>query len=145
MVPGCSGYHYCTTLFNKAWTQVLHRLKSCSENQDAEDLWQWSCLEIKLNTFRRSTTPQNQFTIFIIIIIIIFHETKIVRIERFSIHHTFKVHRKLTSWTKIHKLWFFSSTDRIGDSRGGLFLTCCISFQLNQTWSPLKNLLDILY
>ena len=25
----CSGYHYCTTSFNKAWTQVLHRFKSC--------------------------------------------------------------------------------------------------------------------
>ena len=25
----CSGYHYCTTSFNKARTQVLHRFKSC--------------------------------------------------------------------------------------------------------------------
>ena len=24
----CSGYHYYTTLFNKAWTQVLHHFKS---------------------------------------------------------------------------------------------------------------------
>ena len=30
VVPWCSGYHYCTTSFYKAWTQVLRRLKSCS-------------------------------------------------------------------------------------------------------------------
>ena len=28
-VQWCSGYHYCTTSFIKAWTQVLHRFKSC--------------------------------------------------------------------------------------------------------------------
>ena len=26
----CSGYHYCTTSFNEAWTKVLHSFKSCS-------------------------------------------------------------------------------------------------------------------
>ena len=26
----CSGYHYCTNSFIKAWTQVLRRFKSCS-------------------------------------------------------------------------------------------------------------------
>ena len=30
LTPSCSGYHYCTTLFNLAWTQVLRRLKTCS-------------------------------------------------------------------------------------------------------------------
>ena len=25
----CSGYHYCTASFNKAWTQILCRFKSC--------------------------------------------------------------------------------------------------------------------
>ena len=42
-----------------------------SEICDGEDLWQWSRLEIKLKTFRRSTIQQRQFIIFIIIIIII--------------------------------------------------------------------------
>ena len=36
-----------------------------------EDLWQWSWLEIKLNTFCRSIIPQKQFIVIIIIIIII--------------------------------------------------------------------------
>ena len=27
----CSGYRYCTFSFGKAWTQVLHRFKSCSQ------------------------------------------------------------------------------------------------------------------
>ena len=36
---------------------------------DGEDLWQWSRLEIRLNAFCRSTIPQKQFIIIIIIII----------------------------------------------------------------------------
>ena len=41
-----------------------------SEIHDGEVLWQWSQLEIRLNTFCRSTIPQKQFIIIIIIIII---------------------------------------------------------------------------
>ena len=37
-----------------------------SEICDGEDLWQWSQLEIRLNTFHRSAIPQKQFIIFII-------------------------------------------------------------------------------
>ena len=29
VVLWCSGYHCCTTSFNYAWTQVLHKFKSC--------------------------------------------------------------------------------------------------------------------
>ena len=35
---------------------------------DGEDLWQWSRLEIRLNAFRRSTKPQKQFIIIIIMV-----------------------------------------------------------------------------
>ena len=38
-----------------------------SEIRDGKDLWQWSRLEIRLNAFRRSTIPQKQFIIIIII------------------------------------------------------------------------------
>ena len=50
---------------------------ACSvlEIRDSEDLLQWSRLEIRLNTFRRSTIPQKQFIIFIIIIFF----TKLIR------------------------------------------------------------------
>ena len=41
-----------------------------SEIRDGENLWQWSGLEIRLNAFHRSTTPQKQFIIIIIVIII---------------------------------------------------------------------------
>ena len=46
--------------FNKAWTQVLHRFKSC--------LWRieglrWWGLEIRRETFRQSTIPQKHFSI----------------------------------------------------------------------------------
>ena len=37
----CSGYHYCTASFNKDWTQILRRFKSCSRR--VGDLrWSWS-------------------------------------------------------------------------------------------------------
>ena len=39
--------------------------RGVSEIRDDEDLWQWSRLEIRLNTFRRSTIPQKQFIIII--------------------------------------------------------------------------------
>ena len=42
--------------------------RSVSEIRDGEDLWQWSRLEIRLNTFRRSTIPQKQIIIIINII-----------------------------------------------------------------------------
>ena len=44
VVPWCSGYHYCTTSFNKAWTQVLCRLKSCL--WCVRDSWWWGSLTI---------------------------------------------------------------------------------------------------
>ena len=31
VAPPCSGYHYGTTSFKRAWIQVLHRFKSCSQ------------------------------------------------------------------------------------------------------------------
>ena len=37
VAPWGSGYHYCITSFNKAWTQVLYRFKSCSWH--VGDLW----------------------------------------------------------------------------------------------------------
>ena len=38
----CRGYHYCTTSFIKAWTQVLRRLKSRSKH--VRDLEWWRSL-----------------------------------------------------------------------------------------------------
>ena len=58
-------------------TAQLHstkpELRFCarSEIRDDEDLWQWSQLKIRLNAFRRSTIPQKQFIIIIMIIIMI--------------------------------------------------------------------------
>ena len=37
--PWCSGYHYCTTSFNEAWTQVLRRFKSCSRRVGDSQWW----------------------------------------------------------------------------------------------------------
>ena len=38
-------------------------VRGMSEIRDGEDLWQWSQLEISLNTFRQSTIAQEQFII----------------------------------------------------------------------------------
>ena len=35
----CSDYHYCITSFNKAWTQVLCRFKSCSRHVGDSRWW----------------------------------------------------------------------------------------------------------
>ena len=48
----------------------LNPARGVSEIRDGENLWQWSRLEIRLNAFRRSTIPQKQFIIIIIIIIL---------------------------------------------------------------------------
>ena len=45
VAPYCSGYHYCTTSFNQAWNQVLHRFnhaRGLLEIYHGEDLLQWS-------------------------------------------------------------------------------------------------------
>ena len=42
LVSWCSGYHYCTTSFNKAWTHALRRFKSCSRR--VGDLSWWESL-----------------------------------------------------------------------------------------------------
>ena len=39
MKPWCSGYHYCTTSFNKAWNQVLRRFKPCSRRVGDSRWW----------------------------------------------------------------------------------------------------------
>ena len=39
MAPRCSGYHYWTTSFNKAWTQVLRRFKSCPRLVEDSRWW----------------------------------------------------------------------------------------------------------
>ena len=76
-----SGYHYCITLFSKAWTQVLRWLKSCALHVGG--LQWWETLRIVLaenkgydrklvtNGFRWPDSPQKQFIIIITIIIII--------------------------------------------------------------------------
>ena len=40
MVPCCSGYCYCTTSFNNAWFQVLHRFKSCLQPIPYSQQWE---------------------------------------------------------------------------------------------------------
>ena len=39
MVPWCTGYHYCATLINWAWTEVLRRFTSCSRCVGYSRLW----------------------------------------------------------------------------------------------------------
>ena len=39
MAPWCSGYHCYTTSLNKVWTQVLHRIKSCSRRVRNSRWW----------------------------------------------------------------------------------------------------------
>ena len=40
VMPWCRGYRYWTTLFNKAWNQVLRCFKSCPKRVGDKQLWE---------------------------------------------------------------------------------------------------------
>ena len=61
MALWCSGYYYCTTSFNKAWTQVLLRFKSCLRH--VGDLRWWGSLTIVLATQIKVVTRKYVFMI----------------------------------------------------------------------------------
>ena len=53
--------------------------RGVSEICNGEDLWQWSQLEIRLNSFRQSTIPQKQFIIIITITASLSFKASLVR------------------------------------------------------------------
>ena len=66
-------YHYYTTSLNEAWTKALlcagsNPTSGVQEIYVGENLWQRSWLQIRVNAFCRSTIPQKQFIIIIIIL-----------------------------------------------------------------------------
>ena len=66
LMPWCSGYHYCTTLFIKPELRLCagsNLACGMSEIRDGVDLWLWFRQKIRLNTFRQLTVPQKQFII----------------------------------------------------------------------------------
>ena len=75
-----------------------------SEIRDGEDLWQWSRLEIRLNTFRRSTIPQKQF------IVIIMKVYFVLYLQRMRILISTPYFNKKNSWIKCHLKNKISST-----------------------------------
>ena len=69
VAPYCSGYRYCTTLFNKVWAQVLRRSKCCSRH--VGDLRWWAPVTLvparnktEQNKTERPTMTQKQSIIF---------------------------------------------------------------------------------
>ena len=49
----CSGYHYCTTSFNKAWIQVLDRFKSYSRRVGDFRWWESLTMALARNKAKR--------------------------------------------------------------------------------------------
>ena len=74
-----------------------------SEIRDGEDLWQWSRLEIRLNSFRRSTIPQKAIQFKLIV------PFDINILDWFSI----KVRRSDTSLPYLSKITLFSQNSGI--------------------------------
>ena len=74
VAPWCTGYDYCTTSFNKAWTQVLRRFKSYL-SRFGDSRWPGSLRTIPAGSKAKHISSVNnttkQFIIIIIIIIII--------------------------------------------------------------------------
>ena len=67
LAPWCSGYHYCSVSFNKAWTWFCAGSNLTWDMLVRDSRW-WGSLTMvltgnKANTFCRSTIPQNQFII----------------------------------------------------------------------------------
>ena len=57
----CSGYHYCTTLFNEAWNQVLQRFKSCLQHVGDSQWWE-SLTMVQLGNKAKCFSLVNQTT-----------------------------------------------------------------------------------
>ena len=68
VAPWCTTAQLHSTNPELRFCASLKPARGVSEIRNGEDLWQWSRLEIRLNAFRRSTIPQKQFIITIIII-----------------------------------------------------------------------------
>ena len=72
----CSGYHCCTTSFNKPWTQVLRRIKSCSRRVGDSRWWESLTVVLTGNKAKRLSSVS--------------HTTKII--------HRHQHHSKVTFW-----------------------------------------------
>ena len=59
LAPCCGGFHYCTTSFNKVWTQILRRFKSCSRRVANSRLW-GSLTMVRLEIRRTRISSVNQ-------------------------------------------------------------------------------------
>ena len=70
VAPWCSGYHYCTNSFNKAWAQVLRRFKSCTRCV-RDSRWWGSLTMVPARNKAKRLPLVNQTTKKFIIIIII--------------------------------------------------------------------------
>ena len=73
LILWCSGYHYCTTSFNKAWTQVLpgNRFKSCWRRVRDSRWWGYLAVVPATNKAKRLSSVNHTTKQFIIIVIII--------------------------------------------------------------------------
>ena len=70
MVLWCSSYHYCTTSFNKSWTQLLHRFKSCWQHV-GDSRW-WGSLTMILAENKAKPPPLVKHTTKTIHLVILF-------------------------------------------------------------------------
>ena len=104
-----------------------NRACSVSEIHDGEDLWQWSQLEIRLNTFHRSTIPQKQFII-IIIKHLVLRKTHVLKTSIFS-------ERNLKKYTS------FEEEKGTRDIRGKVYFGIIIFSCLSSTKPCLRFLL----
>ena len=109
---------------------------------DGEDLWQWSRLKRGLNTFRRSTIPQKQFIIFIIINDIEMYSThnkgKSVVDERFIKTLMCKFYKYMTS---ISTNMYIDKLDYIVNKYNNIYQSR-IKMKLNEAcWCQVEHIL----
>ena len=102
LAPWCSGYHYCTTSFNNAWTQVLRWFKSFSRRV-GDSRWWGSLTMVPAGNKSKSLSSVN-------------HTTK-------AIHHQFitlPLNNVEKQWAKLASSYVMGSQHCIGGEGGFL-------------------------
>ena len=116
--------------------------RGVSEIHNGEDFWQWSRLEIRLNVFHRSTLPQKQF----IIIIIINCGTPIEKVSEFWDHHLQPTMKHGESYLRDTGNSWAKLKAAAEVPKGAILVTADVvgSYPSMKVWTSLKNSMKII-
>ena len=125
MVPWWSCYYYCTTSFNKAWSQVRHRFKSCSWRVGDSRWWRSLTMAPAGNKAKRLSSVN--------------HNTKTIHHHHLEkVWHMSKVDNKDTWTTSVTSFYVFIVNFERMSQLFLLFLLLTLN-KVNNCWGPEKQ------